>query len=180
MKTAVLRPLLHASTGLTLLMALWSWEALRLALTAAAVIAVCLEALRLRNPAFRQWLAARVPVFRPVESARVSGAVWLSLGYAAAVWLPVPAASAAVLTAALADPAGALVGEWLGRSHLKSWPGTTAVGATAAAALYLLGLPWAAVLGGAGVAAAAERWSGPLNDNLAIPVAVGVTVWAMG
>lgn len=180
MSPAVLRPLLHASTALTLLFALWSWEALRLALSAAGVLAVCLEALRLRKPAFREWLAARVPVFRPAEAVRVSGAVWLSLGYAAAAWLPAPAPGAAVLTAALADPAGALVGGWLGRNQRKSWPGTAAVWATAAAALYLLGLSWLTVLGGAGAAAAAERWSGCLDDNLVVPVAVGVTVWALG
>lgn len=179
MKPAVLRPLMHASTALILLVALWSWSALRLVLTAAAVLAVALEALRLRRPALRDWLAARVPVFRPAELSRMSGAAWLSVGYAAAAWFPVPALPAAVLTTALADPAGALVGRWLGRSRPKSWPGTAAVWATAAAVLYPLGLPWLGVLAGASVAAAVERWSAPLDDNLVIPVAVGAVVWAM-
>ena len=180
MKPAVLRPLLHASTALILLVALWSWGALRLVLTAVAIIGVGLEALRLRTPGVRDWLAARVCVFRPAELARVSGAVWLSVGYAAVAWFPVPALPAAVLTTALADPAGALVGGWLGRGGPKSWPGTAAVWVTAAVVLYLVGLPWPVMLAGAGVASAAERWSAPLDDNLVIPVAVGAAVWAMG
>lgn len=179
MRPALLRPLLHASSSLTLLLAFWSWDALRLVLTAVALVGIGLETLRLRQPAFREWVAARVPVFRPAEATRVSGALWLGIGCALAAWLPVPAPGAAVLTAAIADPAGALVGGWLGRGRPKSWPGTAAVAGTAALVLSLLQLPAPAVLAAAAAAAAAERWSAPVDDNLAIPVSVGAVVWAM-
>lgn len=179
MKPAVLRPLLHASTALTLLLTLWSWDVFRWALTAGALLGLGLEAARLRVPRFHAWLAGLVPVFRPAETSRVSGAAWLGVGCAAAAWLPGPAAGAAVLTVALADPAGALVGGWLGATPAKSWPGTAAVWVTATAGLAVVGLPWLAVLAGGVVAAAVERWSAPVNDNLAIPLAVGAVVWVL-
>lgn len=179
MNPAVLRPLLHVSSAAILLLALWSWDALRLVLTAGGAAALAFEALRLRVPTFRDWLAALVPVFRPREAEQVSGAAWLALGYAAVSWLPAPAPGAAILTAALADPAGAIVGARFGRGERKSWPGTAAVGVTALLALSALGWPWLSVLGGATVAAVVERWSAPLDDNLVVPIAVGVAVWSL-
>jgi len=92
-------------------------------------------------------------------------------------WMPAPAPAAAVLAGALADPAAALVGGRFGRGQPKSWPGTVAALVVATVALWLIGIA-PAVAGAAGLAAAAlERWSGPVDDNLLIAPGVGLVVW---
>ncbi|MBI3081655.1 MAG: hypothetical protein HYY94_01835 [Gemmatimonadetes bacterium] len=177
MKPGPLRALLHASTALVLFTLLVSWQALRVALVLGGLVAVVFEALRLSRPEVRDLAARWVPVFRPHEAARPSGAAWLFVGFALAAWMPAPAPAAAVLAGALADPAAALVGGRFGRGLPKSWPGTVAAFAVAAGALALAGIPPLAA-GTAGLAAAAlERWSGPVNDNLLVAPAVGMVVW---
>jgi len=174
---AWLRPLIHAGTALMLLALLVSWQALRGVMVLAGLAAVAFEALRLSRPAVRDLAARWVPVFRPHEAGRPSGAGWLFVGYALAAWMPAPAPGAALLAGALADPAAAVVGGRLGRGRRKSWPGTVAALVVAAGALWLLGIP-ARAAAAAGVAAAAlERWSGSLDDNLLIPPGVGLVVW---
>lgn len=175
-----LRALLHASTALLLVALVQSWQALRAALVVAAVAAVAFEAVRLTRPAVGAWTARWVPVFRPHEAARPSGAAWLFVGYALAAWMPAPAPAAAVLAGALADPAAALVGGWLGWGQPKSWPGSAAAFVVAAVPVWALGLAPVSA-GAAGLAALAlERWSGPLNDNLLIAPGVGLVVWWLG
>ncbi len=177
MKAGGLRPLLHAGTALLLLTLLESWQLLRAVLLLGGVAAVAFEALRLSQPRVRDLAGRLVPVFRPSEAARPSGAAWLFLGYALVAWMPPPAPAAAVLAGALADPAAALVGGRFGGGLPKSWPGTIAAFGVAAAASWGFGIsPLAAV--GAGVAAAAlERWPGPVNDNLLVAPGVGLMVW---
>ncbi len=177
MKADPLRALLHASTALLLVTLLSSWQALRAALVLTALAAVAFEALRLSRPEIRELAARWAPVFRPHEGARPSGAAWLFVGYALAGWMPAPAPVAAVLAGALADPAAALVGGWFGRGQPKSWPGTIAAFGVATAALWVVGIaPLAAAAAGL-AAAALERWSGPVNDNLLIAPGVGLVVW---
>lgn len=177
MRAARLRPLLHAGTALLLLALLASWQALRGVLVVAGLAAVAFEALRLSLPVVRDLAACWVPVFRPYETGRPSGAGWLFVGYALAAWMPAPAPAAAVLAGALADPAAALVGGRFGRGLPKSWPGTVAAFAVAAGALWVFGIPArAAALAGL-AAAALERWSGRVDDNLLIPPGVGLIVW---
>lgn len=177
MKAGPLRPLLHAGTALLLLTLFHSWQALRGALVLGGLVAVAFEVLRLSRPEVRQLAARWVPVFRPHEATRPSGAAWLFVGYALAAWMPAPAPAAAVLAGALADPAAALVGERFGRGRSKSWPGTVAALAVAAGAMWLAGIPPLAA-GAAGLAAAAlEHWSGPVNDNLLVAPGAGLVVW---
>ena len=172
-----LRPLLHAATALLLLTLLQSWQALRGTLVLVGLLAVAFETLRLSRTDVRDFAARWVPVFRPQEAGRPSGAVWLFVGYALAAWMPVPAPAAAVVAGALADPAAALVGGRFGRGRPKSWLGTAAALAVAAGGLWLLGLPPLAVAGGGLAAAALERWPGPINDNLLVAPGVGLVVW---
>lgn len=177
MKTGLARAVLHASTALLLLPLLASWQALRTVLALTALAAVAFEVLRLSRPEIRELAARWVPVFRPPEATRPSGAAWLFVGYALAGWMPPPAPAAAVLAGALADPAAALVGGRFGRGQPKSWPGTLAALAVATGALWVFGIPPLAA-GAAGLAAAAlERWSGSVNDNLVIAPGVGLVVW---
>lgn len=177
MRPALLRPLLHAGTALLLLTLFASWQALRAALLLGGLAAVVFETLRLTQPGVRRLAARWVPVFRDEEATRPSGAGWLFVGYALSAWMPAPAPAAAVLAGALADPAAALVGGRFGRGQPKSWPGTVAALAMTAGVLWWAGLsPLAAAAAGLS-AAALERWSGPVNDNLLIAPGVGLVVW---
>ncbi len=181
MKPGSLRPALHASTAFLLLTLLGSAHLLRAALLAAGLAAVMFEVLRLGLSPVRDFTARLVPVFRPQEARRPSGAAWLFLGYALSAWLPPPATVSAVLAGALADPAAAVVGMRLGGGLAKSWPGTFAAFAVATAALWWIGdIHFLAALVAGAVAAVLERWPGPLDDNLLIAPGVGLTVWWLG
>lgn len=171
------RRLLHAATAAILVVIpLAGWSLLRPAVLGAAAGMILLETARLGVPRFGAWLARALPVYRAPEARRPSGAAWLWLGYAAAVWLPAPAAAAGILAAALADPAAAAVGERWGRGPGKTWAGTAAALAAAAAALVALGLPPRAAGAGALAAAALERWPGPFDDNLLLAPGVAAVV----
>ena len=153
------------------------WREARWVLTAACVAGVALEMLRLQRRSVRDALAKAVPVFRPDEAGRASGAFWLLVGYAAASWIPVPGPTSGILAAALADPAASMVGSRWGRGARKSWVGTVAAWVVAAMALTAIGLPLGVALVGAFVAAGLERWPGPFDDNLLIAPGVAASVW---
>jgi len=138
---------------------------------------VALDWARRRRPATRRAFRRLAPAFRAEEDTRVSGPVWLWLGYAIAAWGPAAAATGGILAAALADPAAALVGRALGGGARKSWAGTTAAGMVGLTLLLLLGVSVPAALAGALTAAALERWSGPLDDNLLIAPGVTAVLW---
>jgi dolichol kinase len=180
-KAGLLRPALHASTALVLLTLPVSAGLFRTVLLAAGLGAVAFEALRLTLPPVRDLAARLVPVFRPREAGRPSGAAWLFLGYALCAWMPLPASISGVVAGALVDPAAALVGTQWGRGLPKSWPGTLAaflVGLVALRLMVPLNLP--AALLAALVASLLERWPGPFDDNLLIAPGVGLTVWWLG
>jgi dolichol kinase len=175
-----LRRLLHAATATIALAGLFSPAALRLGTGYLATTAVLLEILRLRVPAVGRSLALLVPVYRERERDRPSGAMWLALGYAIAAWVPQPAAAmAGILAGGLADPAGALVGSRVGGGARKSAAGSAAVGVTALAAGWVVGLPPVAALGAALAALAAERWSGPCDDNLLVAPVAGLAAFGL-
>lgn len=179
MSSSALRSVIHLSTGSLLLAGLWSWEALRLLAHAAVVAALTIEIVRLRSPEFQRRLSTWLPVFRAGEQRSLSGAFWLSAGYALASWLPSPWGGAGVAVGALADPAGALVGRGLGFRGGKSWPGTVAVWVVAWVLLGVFGASWLAATGGALAAAAAERWCGPVDDNLLVAPSSALVCWLL-
>jgi len=148
-------------------------------MTGLAVVALFLELARLRFAAFREVLARMVPVFRPEESRRPCGAFWLLLGYAGAVWIPVPGPAAGILTAAVADPIASAVGGRWGEGEPKSWIGTGAVLAASLVVLLALGMPLVSVVAASLTAAASERWSWPLDDNLVLAPAVATVIWIL-
>lgn len=177
MKEAFRRSL-HAGTAAALLVPHYgSWFALRAMFALALPAVVWFEWQRLRRPVLAEALARRVPAFRPEERSRVSGAVWLWVGYAIAVWFPPPASTAAILAGALADPAGSLVGRRWGSGAPKSWIGSAAVVAVAAVVTLLAGVPPVTALATGLLAGAVERWSGRLDDNLTIAPSVATFLW---
>jgi len=174
------RRLIHASTSLILLVGLTGgWSLLRVLATLAVPLAAALEWWRISSPR-GDVLQRLVPVYRPAEAARPSGAFWLSIGYAAALWFPMPGAAAGVLAGAVADPVASAVGSrWGGSVGRKTWVGTAgALGVTFAACL-VVGLPWLVALIAALAGAGLERWSGPFDDNLLLAPGVAATVWAL-
>lgn len=145
-----------------------------------AALAVILDSLRVKRPAFGLFISGLVPVFRASESTRLSGATWLCFGYALAAWLPHPAVTAGILAGAFADPAASCAGSMVAKpSDKKTWIGSGAAAAVAAAVLFTTGIPLIAIIGGAVSAMALERWSGPLNDNLVVAPGVALIVWLL-
>lgn len=133
------------------------------------------------------------PIRRPDEYHRVNSATWYLIGLCLLVPLASkPAVIAAVLILAFADPAAAWFGKRFGRRKLhrsKSVAGTCAFLAVALA----IGWPYLAAFGpdltvgragllalsGAISGALAETFSGPLDDNLTVPVASALTITAL-
>jgi dolichol kinase len=167
-----LRRVLHAASAAVCLLVLYSPAALRLGTAYLAATMLVVEIVRLRSAAVARALTWLVPVFRDGERRRPSGALWLFVAYAACAWFPAPASVAGILAGALADPAGALAGSWRGQGAGKTLVGTAAVAGVAILVVRAAGVPWFAA-GVAGLAAAAaERYSGPVDDNLVVaPVA---------
>jgi dolichol kinase len=156
--------------------ALTGWAAFRLSLLIGTPLVLGLDWLRIRQPVFATALQSAVPVFRPPERDRLSGAAWLWAGFAAAAWFVPEAATAGILAGALGDPAAALAGSRWGGGTRKSWPGTMAAIAVSGLAILAAGAPAAVALWGGVTAGVLERWSGPLDDNLTMAPGVAALV----
>ncbi len=151
---------------------------LRFVLVGGAALAVLLDSVRLAAPAFSDFVTRLVPVFRTSESNRLSGASWLSIGYALAAWVPHPAATAGILAGAFADPAASWAGSMVAKTDVKkTWVGSGTAALVAALVLVPTGLSATAIVGGAAAAMVLERWSGPMNDNLVVAPGVALVVW---
>lgn len=180
MSGAALRRVLHlASAGILVFLPLVSLHALRVAAVGLAVAGLAVELARLHRPTLRARLERLVPVYRPAEATRFSGAAWLALGYALAVWFPPSAAVAGVLTAAVADPAASFIGQRVGPVGRKTWAGTVVVFGVASGILTVVGAPWWVAVTIGVVAAGIERWPGPLDDNLLLPPVVAFGVFLL-
>ncbi len=175
-----LRRVLHVgSAALLLVIPLGSWGLLRSALAVLLIVALIIDAARVTRPRFGSFVANVVPVFRPHESSRLSGATWLCMGYLLATAFPEPAPAAGILVSALADPSASLAGGWGRASAEKTLRGSLAALVVAIGILTAFQLPAPTVLGGACIGAVLERWSGPLDDNLLVAPGVAMTVWLM-
>ena len=144
-------------------------------------IACAVEYARRRSPAFAARFSGTVGVLlRPHEVTRgVTGATWL-LGAFALTCLTVPlsAAIAATWAGAVGDAAAAIVGRAWSRARAST--GKTLAGSAACVVTTALGLLWltefsavAASLLGL-VAAAVERPSVALDDNVRVTVSVAI------
>ena len=127
-------------------------------------------------------------IVRPQERYRIPSASWYLLAlFAVVLLIPRPAACAAVMILALADPIASLVGSRTGTIKLhndKSLQGSLAfllTGFVAAGAYLLLAGPltWpmalAAAASMAAVGAFVELYSDALDDNFSVPVACALT-----
>lgn len=161
---------------------------LRIVLTAAVVVALGIEALRRwSSAAGRRFTAFVGELLRPHERTAVTGATWLAIAMAGAVWIaPGRAALAGLWAAAVGDASAAIVGRSLaarrGRpAGRKSWQGSAAaLVSTALGAAWLAGATWPVALTLGGVAALAEFPRSPLDDNLRVATAVALAATALG
>lgn len=177
MTSSGLRRVMHAASASLLLIARFgSFELLRTTLLLIAAAAAVVETVRIARPEVHDRLADAVPAFRPAERGRPSGAMWLAFGLALAAWFPPRAAIAGILAGTLADPAASWIGGWLGGAARKSWAGSTAALAVTFAGAMLAGLAWPTALAAALVGAGLERWSAPIDDNLALAPGVALAV----
>ena len=69
-------------------------------------------------------------------------------------------------------------GRW-GEGEPKSWIGTGAVLAASFVVLLALGMSLVSVVAASVAAAASERWSRPLDDNLVLAPAVAAVIWIL-
>lgn len=180
--TRVWRQLFHVAhaplfVGALLLMGrTWTAYALGVGLLGAVLI----DLARLRSPALnRVFFRAFRPFVSEREQRGPASSTWYLLGSLAAVAAFAPAIAApAILTLGLADPAAAVVGKrWKSRRF-----GTGSVLGSAAFLLVALAVtvPLAGALAGAAAAVVAtvvEAFSGPVDDNVTIPLSIAVVLW---
>lgn len=149
----------------------------------ALAAALALDCIRLRFPAantvfFRRFSA----LASPREARRAASSTWFLLG-SLAVLVAAPAGSfvPSVLVLALADPAASVVGRLWGRHALGkgSWEGTGAFFLVAAAVLTPFAGPPDALIAAALVAALEVLPTG-IDDNLTVPPATALALWAVG
>ncbi|MBA3853036.1 MAG: hypothetical protein C0503_01400 [Gemmatimonas sp.] len=165
-----------------------STSQLRGALTAALVVALGIEVLRRRSPAIGTRFVALVgPLLRRHETRALTGATWLALAMAAAVWFaPERAALAALWAAAVGDASAAVVGrsvaQWRGlTTGGKSWVGSAAAAlSTAVGCWWLAAATWPVAVALGAVAAMAEYPHRPFDDNLRVATAVALAAVVLG
>jgi len=166
-------PLIYLLLNLTKLQALVILGGLALPFIAA-------DLLRLRWPALNRWfLGLFQGAMRPGEERRPTGSTY----YLVACWFTILAfdrtvAAAALLILACADTAASVVGQAMGGYRLtkgKTLSGTGAFVVTA----FLVTLPFfpaSTAFAGAIVAAVTECLPLPLDDNITIPLAAGISL----
>ncbi len=194
--TNLLRSGVHALSGLFSLAVIQfvPEESLALVAAAVAVAAWSLELSRRHVPAVNAMcLAVLGRISHLHEVHRVNSSTWFCTGLLVlALAGSARDASVGVMVLGFADPAAALIGRRFGRHRLasgRSWEGAGAffvVGSVVAAfTLVAFGgglLPGTVLLGAlaAGLCgAAAELFSGRLDDNFTVPVASGLIVAAL-
>ncbi len=156
----------------------------RLALTAigaAFLISLFADICRLRNWRIQRfWTPVTDCIVRPKESAGFTGATHILFsGFICLLLFSLPAAALGMSTIILGDAAAALIGRKWGRHKFnhadRSWEGSLSfLAASLVAALVLPGLPiWIGVVG-ATIATVVEAFSNKLDDNLSVPLIVGL------
>jgi glycerol-3-phosphate acyltransferase PlsY len=166
-------PLIYLLLDLTKLQALLILGCLSLPFIAA-------DLLRLRWPALNRWfLSLFQGAMRPGEEGRPTGSTY----YLVACWFTIllferTVAAAALLILACADTAASVVGQAMGGVRLTAGKTLSGTGAFVATA-FLVTLPFfpaTTSLAGAIITAVTECLPLPLDDNITIPLAAGISL----
>lgn len=184
------RKALHIATAALPVSLAFGWSdltTLRGTLTIATALAVAIDALRLHwSPFAQRFTQAFGAMLRGRESRQFTGATWLALAMAIVLWTtPHAAAIAALWAAAVGDACAAIVGRAATPSFAAADRKSVA-GSVAAAVSTGVGIVWltpaswavAALLGV--VAAAAERPTLRIDDNLRVALAVAAAATLLG
>ncbi len=140
------------------------------------------------GPLNRLYLRLMEPLLKSDEESHITGATYMLIAATVVFWLFGKDVGVPVMFyLSLGDPAAAIIGRRMpGPRLLGKSPGGTAafiaVGSVAAGILVAAGVieyHWA-LWAGAVVAAIVELAGVPPDDNLAIPLAAGAAMWAMG
>lgn len=128
----------------------------------------------------RFWTPITDYIVRPKEAAKFTGATHILFsGFVCLLLFDLPAAAFGMSTIILGDTAAALVGRKWGRhkyNHAdRSWEGSLSfLAASLLAAFVIPGLPlWIGVVGSV-IATLVEAFSNQIDDNLSVPLVVGL------
>ncbi|MBI4386137.1 MAG: hypothetical protein HY551_02025 [Elusimicrobia bacterium] len=147
----------------------------------------CIEAARLRSPAFNRRVLDLFPgIHREHETRQVSGIFWTTLG----CWLTLygfgdrpHVAEAALLYQVFGDLAAALVGKAFGRRRIgigfKTIEGSLGCFAACLLCGFAAGLRGGAPWAGAAAATLLELLPLPFNDNLWLPLGSAFALWCV-
>lgn len=192
------RRLFHAVNGVLVVAALLildpSWPVAVGVLAVVTVGCLALDAVRFAWPALnRLFFRLLRPLASPREAEGVASSTWYMLGVLASVAaFPRHVAVAAILVLALADPAASWIGRRWGKRPLGggSWLGSATF--VVVSGVVILALAWVPGTGTGGLLAAlatalvvalvtalAEAFSGPLDDNLLVPLVAGGVFWTL-
>lgn len=147
----------------------------------AFLVSLLIDLARIRSwPIQSLWTPVVSPIVRPKESHAFTGASHILLsGWLCPLLFSIPAASLAMTCIILGDSAAALVGRRWGRHRYsngsRSLEGSTAFFlASIIAALVVPGIPLWIGLAGALLATIVEALSTRVDDNLSVPLLVGL------
>ncbi len=164
-----------------------SHEQVRIGVAVLAITAVIAEGARLRLARVHQAIERLAgPLLRPHEHRAITGATWLAIGCAVAVFaFPSRAAISALWAVTVGDALAALVGQLIsppvGERKRKTIAGSvTCLVASALGAWWLAGATPLAALAIGAAAAVAERPHAGVNDNVRIVAAAGLAAWVLG
>lgn len=147
----------------------------------AFLVSLTVDIARFRNWSIRnRWSKFVDPIVRPRESHAFTGATHILLsGWLCPLLFDLPAAALAMSCIILGDTAAALVGRRWGTHHYnhtaRSWEGSLAfLAASALGATLIPNLSLWIGLTGAIIATLVEAFSNAIDDNLSVPLIVGL------
>lgn len=128
----------------------------------------------------RYWTPITDYIVRPKEAAKFTGATHILFsGFICLLLFNLPAAAFAMSTIILGDTAAALVGRKWGKHKFnhadRSWEGSLSFLAASLIAAFLIpGLPLWIGIAGSVIATLVEAFSNQIDDNLSVPLVVGL------
>jgi len=191
------RNIFHCANGLVALACVELLPGRTAMIVAAGAFLAFAWTMEIGRRASERWGRFAIAMFRPVihphEHTRVNSATWyVTALFLLAVFAPVASCALGVAVLGFADPAAAVVGRRFGRVRVRagrSLEGTATFAAVGFGAAITVLSVFHPALAGARVAALAvtaalagaiaELYSGPLDDNFTIPVAVAAATWPL-
>lgn len=155
------------------------WAVIIVALV--TVVFVTLDTIRVRVRRYNEAFNARLKGFlrKDERTCLVSSSYVLMAATGSMILFRPDVACAAMFYSAIGDPAACVIGKGYGRLRLgngKSWEGAAAMFAACSvfsAAVFGLSMVW---LAGAFAATVIELYTGPVDDNLSVPLGAGAVM----